>query len=617
MLSAASSRQRLLCVLAALALGGCIHPVAERVEAVVGDLASQPLDVQIPPTPEVEKTTAQTDSSSAARNESAGEARRGKKSSELRPVSWQKREEATQPPGDQTRPGQPLFEKRLTMPLGLPGGNPNLQLPGPGAPKEVREAARRKLFPLLPTVPPPPAARPGSEGRPLTLADLEKMAMANSPLIRQAASDVEAARGAAQQAGVYPNPNVGYEADNVGTGRTAGYQGFFIEQIIKTFGKLKTAQASALMSLQNAQIALRRAQTDLMAQVRSGYFAVLVARYAMEVNEGLNHHTAAVYEVSRDRTIGGTDMPYQTMALRALAMQVQGSLVQAQDRYLSAWRQLAATLGIPNLPLTELAGSVDWPVPVFTHDQVLAQVLSNHTDILTARVGVQKARYDLHLQQITPLPDVDARLTVQKDNTTPPFDVAYNVQIGVPLPIWDRNTGNIKQAQSALYRANKEEHRVQDDLTTRVADAFERYENNRVLTDYYRQEILPNWKRVYNLVLSVLGLSEAGAQPGAQPNVGLTLGFLDLSTNQQNYVTAVGAYLTALAAQWQAVVDIANLLQSDDLFLGIEGARPAPLLDLTRLPPLPCGQPCSPPPPPPVPPAAGAQFLPMPAQEKK
>src|SRR5205807_1270644 len=100
-------------------------------------------------------------------------------------------------------------------------------------------------------------------------------------------SDVEAARGAALQAGAYPNPNFGYQWDTAGTGATAGYQGAFVEQTIKTGGKLKLAQAAALMDLLNAQLALRRAQTDLTAQVRAGYFAVLVAQETIQVTGAL------------------------------------------------------------------------------------------------------------------------------------------------------------------------------------------------------------------------------------------------------------------------------------------------------------------------------------------
>ncbi len=44
----------------------------------------------------------------------------------------------------------------------------------------------------------------------------------------------------------------------------------------------------------------------------------------------------------------------------------------------------------------------------------------------------------------------------------------------------------------------------------------------------------------------------------------------DLITSEQNLVTVVGAYLTVRGLQWQAVVDMAGLLQTDELFQGAE-----------------------------------------------
>src|SRR5207248_6042502 len=133
-----------------------------------------------------------------------------------------------------------------------------LRLPPADAPPEKKRAALEALFPPLPRLEPPPRPLAGPYGHPVTLSELQQLAMANSPLLRQAAADVEAAKGAVKQAGAYPNPNFGYEADTVGTSSTAGIQGVFFEQIIKTAGKLKVAQASALMNLLNAQLALRR-----------------------------------------------------------------------------------------------------------------------------------------------------------------------------------------------------------------------------------------------------------------------------------------------------------------------------------------------------------------------
>jgi hypothetical protein len=44
------------------------------------------------------------------------------------------------------------------------------------------------------------------------------------------------------------------------------------------------------------------------------------------------------------------------------------------------------------------------------------------------------------------------------------------------------------------------------------------------------------------------------------------VGFNDVVTAQQTLATIVAFYMQALGDQWQAVVDLAGLLQADDLF---------------------------------------------------
>ena len=80
---------------------------------------------------------------------------------------------------------------------------------------------------------------------PLSQSDLEQMALHGNPTLAQAAANVEAAQGRALQSGLYPNPTVGYNGEQIGgrgsSGRpTAGeQQGLFIDQTIVTAGKLR------------------------------------------------------------------------------------------------------------------------------------------------------------------------------------------------------------------------------------------------------------------------------------------------------------------------------------------------------------------------------------------
>ncbi len=159
-------------------------------------------------------------------------------------------------------PNQPPRQGRLRIPDDLPGADvAPLRLPPitPSNPME-REAAIKKLFPPLPPLGPPLTAQPGPDGQPLSLSALQRMAQDGNPVLRQAQHDIEAARGAAIQAGLYPNPIVGFEADTISEADTAGQQGGYIQQTIKTAGKLKLAQAAASIDVLNAELALRRAK---------------------------------------------------------------------------------------------------------------------------------------------------------------------------------------------------------------------------------------------------------------------------------------------------------------------------------------------------------------------
>ena len=195
------------------------------------------------------------------------------------------------------------FGQRLEVPPEFPGGNlPPIHVPlrEPGHEAE-RDKIIAELYGAVPRLPPDPVP---TTGPPIDLAELQRRAMELHPTIRQAVNAVESARGAAIQAGLAPNPSFGFEADTVGSGGTAGQQGAKYEQLIKTAGKLKLAQQVALMDVVNAQVALKRAQIDLTANVRGAYFGVLVAEENLRLNTALTRFAEAIYRVQVDQVRG-------------------------------------------------------------------------------------------------------------------------------------------------------------------------------------------------------------------------------------------------------------------------------------------------------------------------
>ncbi len=487
--------------------------------------------------------------------------------------------------GDPKNEGRlPPPNEPLRLPPGLPGADvPPLRLPP--LPSDATDAERRDvirgLYPPLPVVDELPAWQVGLNERPLTLGVLQELALENSPVLRQASADVEVARGAMIQAGRPPNPSLGYQADTVRTANTNGYHGGYVQQTFVTAGKLRLAQEAAMVDLQNARISLRKARVEVASDVRANYFAAIVAREQLRLAEALAQFIEQIYETQIDLVEGGESAPYEPMQLRVLTLQSQANIVQAQREYESQWRQLAASLGLPDLPPTELAGSPDMPAPVIRYDQALALMLANHTDLAIAANSVGQARLLLRLAQVTPVPNVDAYVAVQHDYTFDPGTTTYNLQFGGDFPVLNRNRGNIISAQAQVYRAEQTIAQVRNDLTRGLADAFARYDASRVLLSSFRAQALRDQVRAYRGVYERYRNDPVGVQ------------FNDVVVAQQVLAEALTQYVNDLGSQWQAVVELGRLTQVDDIYtLGV-GTRDAPLPDLETLrteellPPLP------------------------------
>ncbi len=329
------------------------------------------------------------------------------------------------------------------------------RVPGSEAPRVVLprdpDAADReidRLFPELPPLPDEPKPQPGPGGKPYTLADLQRMAAANSPTLRQAASDVKAAQGNLVQAKTYPNPLTGYIQDTSATNNTGGIQAGFIDQPIITGGKMKLGVAASQKDLDNAVLALKRARMDLATSVRNAYFTLLVDVETLAVTRALAQFSDEIYRLQTGLLKGTQAAPYEPTALRAQTYLNRLAYKQAIASYIYDWKALVATLGLPQLPLSEVSGQVDRFIPYYDYDEVREYVVQNHTDILTARNGVKKAQYNLKIAQVTPIfPNLDVYLSLEKDFMNPPHGTYQALALGMPLSVWDQNKGNIIAAQ--------------------------------------------------------------------------------------------------------------------------------------------------------------------------
>ena len=565
--------------LAAIVLvAGCTYGTRERVDQSVSGYSGQVYDQQavLPPMNQPAATTALPPAPAPPLNQ--GVEILPRVGMDVRTVAWLQGEPAANLAAFDQPAANPPPEKHvdLNIPAAIPGAEAR-RVHLPKDPLE-RQGEIDRMYPPLPPLDAEPIPLAGPEGRPFTLSDFQHIAAVNSPALKQAASDVEAARGAMMQAGAYPNPTLTFQYTPSSDGSTPGADGVGVNQTIKTGGKLRLQVASAEMALHQSELALRRARSDLSTAVRNAYFAVLVAKESVRVNRALAHFTDEVYRLQVNLLTGGFAASYEPASLRAQAFTARLAYRQSIQTYYYAWKQLVTSINVRQLPLSAIAGRVDSTIPYYDYDAILAYILRNHTDVLTAQYGLEAARYNLKLAQVTVVPDVNLNVAVDRDFSVAPGATCPTLSVGVPLAVWDRNKGAIIAAEAALVRAQEQPHLVEMNLTNTLATAYVGYKTNLEALEYYRRYILPDQVRAYR-----------GAYDRRQIDPNASFG--DVVSAQQTLAGDVTTYLTTLGQVWTSVTAVADLIQTDDLF---EYARPqaVPALpDLDQLPALPCCHP--------------------------
>jgi len=403
-----------------------------------------------------------------------------------------------------------------------------------------------KEKPPEPSIPAAPQLVP--HGPTLTLDELEQYALGNNPTLVQAAMRVRAAQGKCLQEGLYPNPVAGYQGFEMGDTGTMGQQGAVIGQEIVTAGKLGLRRAVAAHEVRQAEWACDAQRRRVLNDVRTAWYEVLTAQRALDLHHNLVQISREGVKAAEDLLKAKELSRVDVLEARVEAESADLRLLEARNRYQSAWRQLAATLGVDIQP-ARLEGDLESGLPEMTWEQCLTSLLAESPELAQARAGLERARCNVARQCAERVPNLQAEAAVRY--ALVPEDTVADFTLTLPLPIHNRNQGNIAKAHAELIAAEQEVRRVELSLQQRLATAFERYANSQQQAQKYTAAILPNAKDSLDLILK-------GYRQGE-------LSYVQLLTAQQTYFRVNLSYLESLRELRASSVAIEGLLLSGAL----------------------------------------------------
>ena len=194
------------------------------------------------------------------------------------------------------------------------------------------------------------------------------------------------------------------------------------------------------------------------------------------------------------------------------------------------------------MPIGDLSGPIE-ELPRYDADRSLEVLLATHPQVRSAQVGVERAQAAVRRAQAEVIPDVTVYTGFIKQYENKSNDFALGVS--APVPVWNRNQGNIRAAQAELGIAMQEVARVENELAEKFAAEFRTFDATRRRAELYRTSILPKLQEAADL--------SRKAFQGGQFDI------LRMALAQRAVVEAKVEYAKLLGEAWKAAAQLSGL----------------------------------------------------------
>ena len=378
----------------------------------------------------------------------------------------------------------------------------------------------------------------------LTLGELEAAAGSSHPALAEARADIEAARGQLVQAGLPFNPVLQYQSEEIGNEGASGMHKVNVAQTFVTANKLGLARQLQAQRIEKRVAELQFAQLQILTRVRTMFVRTLVAQRRAEI-------TAQIVDLA-EQSLNSVEALLQAQEVsRIELLQARVEVEQARIDAANATTQLennrrglAAAAAIDQLPPEPLIGDLDAELTDTPWETLMARINAVSPEVAANNSELQRARAALQLAYAQVVPNIIGEVGVGVDAASD--DTFGIVGVSVPLPIRNRNQGNIRTARANIAAAAAAIDRTQYSLEARLAEVLARYRIARERYQRLRDTVIPDAEETLELSRTAFNAGESS--------------FLQLLTAQRTLFATRLSALDSVVQAREALAEIEGVL---------------------------------------------------------
>ena len=328
---------------------------------------------------------------------------------------------------------------------------------------------------------------------PLTLQQSLALALLNSPTLRAHAWAVRASEAATLQAGLLPNPQLTGDLENFGGNKTLSGAGsaevtISLGQLVEFGGDRRKRSRVAGLERDLAEWDYESSRLDVLTAATQRFAAVLSQQIRVSLADSVLAQATDFHRSVAARVEAGKVSAIEERR----AVVLRESATMDRDRAIRqltiARARLAATWGSSAPEFTEVVGDLETtpPVPSF---EALQLFISRNPEVARWEDEMALRRASVSYARAVATPDPVVVVGVRRLGDLNATAVAAGVSI--PLPLFDRNQGRIREARYQLKQAEEERRAATVFQNTILTESYQILVSARSEITSLRQQVLP------------------------------------------------------------------------------------------------------------------------------
>ncbi|QVM97819.1 TolC family protein [Pseudomonas sp. SORT22] len=374
----------------------------------------------------------------------------------------------------------------------------------------------------------------------LTLESALQTARDNNPELAAARWGIDIAEGERRQAGVLPNPQLSWEVEDTRKGSQTTTVG--VSQLFELGGKRGARLDVAGRDAELAALELERQRNVVRAEVIAAFQAAAQAQEGLQLAEQSLRLSERALQVVQGRVRAGSASPVEATRAQVQLSEVRLEQGRAEQALTVAYQQLAAVTGAARVQFSRVDGGLQANNDIPSRTLLLDR-LEQTADLRLARLQIDQREAALGLARSQRIPDLTVSVGSQYSETD--RERINVVGLSVPIPLFDRNQGNVLAAARRADQARDQRNGAELRLRSEVVQALAQWSTAASEVQTFDRSILPSAQQA-------LDAATRGFERGK-------FAFLDVLDAQRTLVAARLQYLQAQAQSSEARVRLERI----------------------------------------------------------